>query len=299
MENKMYDIIIIGAGPAGMTAAVYAGRSNKEVALIDKNGFGGNIANSPIVENIPGFKSISGIDFATNLYEQVCALPTINHIIDEAVLLNYKHGMIIVSLASGEKVFGKSLIIATGTEHKMLDLPTQNIYYCATCDGPLFKNKSVIVVGSGNTGATYALDLANYCKQVYLCDITTKMCCEPVLSSRIEKSSKISWLPNCSIKSVTNNKEGKLTSITLSTYESIKVAAIFSAIGMSPKTDFTNDLVEKNTAGFIKQLTTNTTLVPNIFVAGDCADKEIRQVTTACSDGTIAAIHAIKYLDTL
>lgn len=298
MENKIYDVIIIGAGPAGMTAAIYAGRAGKTVALIDKEGFGGNIAKSPKVENIPGFVSISGTDFAINMFNQVTALPTVEHIINEVALLKYYRGLIKVICSDNLLICGKSLIIATGTEYKKLNLPTKDIYYCVTCDGPMFKGKDVFVVGSGNSGAVYALELATYCKNVYLCDITMTLCCEDTLAKRIEENQKIHWLPNCTIKEVKHNKKGDLASVTLSTYETIKTNAIFVAIGLEPKTDFTSGLVTLNDKKFISASDNCTSdLVPNIFIAGDCRAKDIRQVTTACADGTTAALKAIKYLE--
>ena len=139
MNDTLYDLIIIGAGPAGMTAAIYAARANKNVALIDKNGFGGNIAKSPNVENIPGFTEISGVDFAANMFNQIENLPNITHIIDEAVFVDYKYGMFKVSLFDDHGIIcGKSLIFATGTEHRELNIDPDNTYYCATCDGPFF-----------------------------------------------------------------------------------------------------------------------------------------------------------------
>ena len=144
MNDTLYDLIIIGAGPAGMTAAIYAARANKNVVLIDKNGFGGNIAKSPKVENIPGFTEISGVDFAANMFNQIENLPNITHIIDEAVFIDYRYGMFKVSLFDDHGIIcSKSLIFATGTEHRELNIDPDNTYYCATCDGPFFKDKIV------------------------------------------------------------------------------------------------------------------------------------------------------------
>jgi len=130
MENKIYDVTIIGGGPAGLTAAIYAGRANKTVALVEKESFGGNIARSPRVENIPGFVSISGADFAMNMYDQVAALPTVETVIDEVKMIAYKPGLFIVVLDSGEQILSKTVIVATGTKHKELKLQTKDIYYC-------------------------------------------------------------------------------------------------------------------------------------------------------------------------
>lgn len=296
-SNKIFDMCIIGAGPAGMTAAIYAGRAGKSVAIVDKDGFGGNIAKSPKVENIPGFTSISGVDFASNMYAQMTSSSNVEHVVGEAVYLKYKHGLILTTLSDNQIICSKTLIIATGTRHRELKLDTKDIYYCVTCDGPFFKNKNVIVVGSGNTGATYALELAEYCKTVYICDVTINMCCEPILAKRIEENKKIHWLPNCTISGVKNDKDNKLTSINLSTYETIKVNAIFAAIGMDPQTEIVRQFAHLDDKGYADAKESCTTgCAPGVFVAGDCRSKKVRQVATAVADGATAAIEAIKFL---
>jgi len=297
-NTKLYDITIIGAGPAGMTAAIYAGRSNKSVAIIDKDGFGGQIVKSPKIENYPGFSSISGVDLATNMYEQMCSLETVEHIIDEVILVKYLRGVFICYFADNTTICSKSLIIATGSTHKTLNLNTPNLYYCATCDGPFFKNKNVIVVGSGNTGATYALELASYCKHVYICDTTFNLMCEASLARQIEaKKDKITFLPNCTIESV-ENKDDKLVSITLDTKETIKVSAIFGAIGTIPQTEFLSDqFVDKDEYGYIISVAGIVSKIPGLFVAGDCRTSQVKQITTAVADGTFTAVKAIKFIN--
>lgn len=291
-QTKIYDVAIVGAGPAGMTAAIYAGRSGKSVVVIDKDGFGGNIANSPKVENIPGFVSISGVDFASNMYEQMTSLETVTHEIGEVALIRYANKMFEIFSKDNTTFYSKSIIVASGTEHKKLDLDTKNIYYCATCDGPFFKNKNVIVVGSGNTGAAYALELANYCKHVYMCDITFDMMCEQITQKKILSNEKITWLPHCSIKSVKNDNNGNLTKVTLDTLDEINAKAIFAAVGMKPKTEFISGLAQTNAVGYLTEAN-----LPGVFIAGDCREKKVRQVTTAVADGTIAALDALKFLE--
>ena len=294
MSNVMlYDILIIGAGPAGMSAAIYAGRANKTVLLIDPE-FGGNIAKSPKVENIPGFSSISGVDFAAQMYEQATSLPTVEHVMNKAVYIEYYHRIFKVSLDDRTVVCGKSLIFATGTQHKELKLDTPDIYYCATCDGPFFKNESVIVVGSGNTGATYALELAEYCKKVYICDLTLDMQCESILQDRIHKNKKITWLPNTTITKVNNDKQGRLSSVTLSTLTNIKCKGIFAAIGLIPQTQIVNAFAKLDDKKYI--VSSN---VPGVFAAGDCTNNKVKQVVTATAEGAIAAINAIQFVETL
>lgn len=295
MENKLYDITIIGAGPAGMTAAIYAGRAGKSVALLDKDGFGGQIAKSPKVENIPGFASISGIDFATKMFKQISSFETIEHFIGEAILIQYKRGIFIVSLDSTKTtVCSKSLIFATGCKPREIKLPTKDIYYCVTCDGPFFKNKPVIVLGSGNTGATYALELARYCKHVYLCDITMNLMCEPILADKIKENKKITFLPNCTVKTVNNKDDGALESVTLTTFDIIKVNAIFSALGMIPQTKIAERFVNFDENKYI-----NMPEIPGVFAAGDCTTSKIKQVTAAAASGTAAALDAINFVNNI
>lgn len=297
MENTLYDIIIIGAGPAGMTAAIYAGRANKSVTIIDKNGFGGNISLSPKVENIPGFISVSGADFTANMYEQMCQYENINHVISDVKFIDYKNGIYKVYI-DDTFICGMSLIIATGAVHREFNLDTKDIYYCVTCDGPMFKNKNVVVVGSGNTGATYALELSTYCKNVYICDVTTNMCCESVLRERVEKTKNIFWKPNTTITSVVN-KSDKLQSVMLSTGEVIKCNAIFAAIGLIPQTDVVKNFIKLDTKNYIISEDCTIDYMPGCFVAGDCRTSKVKQVTTATADGTIAAVNAINYINSL
>lgn len=295
---KLFDLTIIGAGPAGMTAAIYAARADKTVAIIDKNGFGGQIANSPKVENYPGFTSISGIDLAENMFNQMVNLPKIEHIIDEVVSVKYIDNTFICTLSDETTIHSKSLILATGSKPREIKLDTKNIYYCAICDGPFFKGEDVIVVGSGNTGAVYALDLATYCNKVYICDITPKMMCEVSLAKQIEETKNIEFIPNCTIKSVNNKTDGNLESAILNMGRLIKVSAIFGAIGMIPQTDFiSSDLVNKDKNGYFISTTCDIPNIPGLFVAGDCRTNQVKQVTTATADGTTAALKAIKFIN--
>lgn len=297
-KDKIYDVGIIGAGPAGMTAAIYAGRANKSVIILDKEGYGGQIARSPIVENIPGFDQIIGMDFATKMFMQFSSYPNIAFKIAEVRCLTYNHGLITLCCDNEVNYFCKTLIVATGLTPKTLNLPTTDLYYCVTCDGPKFKNKTVVVAGSGNTGATFALELATYCKKVYITDITTDLCCEPVLQTKILETANIQWLPNCSIQQVKTSANNRLKAVTLSTNDTIQSTAIFVATGMQPNSEFLKDFVDLDKHGYIiagENCLNNK--VPNIFIAGDCRQKNTRQVATAIGDGATAAVAAIKYLN--
>lgn len=294
--DKIFDIGIIGAGPAGMTAALYAARANKSIALIDKDGFGGNIALSPKVCNIPGFDSISGAEYAEKFFLQISQYSNVEHIMNEVALLDYNHGLIKIIMKDNTFICCQSLIIASGMTHKELKLPTDNIYYCATCDGPFFKNKNVIVVGSGNTGATYALELATYCKNVAICDITSAPMCESVLAQQLKETPNITWYPKATIASVKNTK-GKLSKVILTGGKEVSAAAIFAAIGMIPNTSFVGKFANCDNGKFIKaDETCIISNIPGVFVAGDVRTKTSRQVVTAESDGATAAQQAIRFL---
>lgn len=290
-KDVLYDVAIIGAGPAGMTAAIYAGRAGKTVALIDKDGFGGQIAKSPRVENIPGFASVSGIDFAGKMFEQVRTAGAVDYTLGEAVLVQYQYGLFKIYIEKEPVICSKTLIFATGCKHRTLDLPTKDIYYCVTCDGPFFKNKNVMVVGSGNTGATYALELAGYCKQVYLCDIKEKLMCEATLADRVKNTVNITFIPNASIDSVVVDKKNNLSAVKLSTGTKITTKAIFSAAGMIPQTDIAKGYTVLDDKGYISGVQ-----LPNVFYCGDCSNSPVKQAVVAAGDGAKAALAAINFL---
>lgn len=297
MKNSIYDIAIIGAGPAGMTAAIYAGRANKSAAMIDKEGFGGQIAKSPKVENIPGFQSISGADFAAKAFEQAVSLPTVEHIMEEVSLVRYGRGLFTIYFSTGAFICSKSVICATGCKPKELKLDTKNVYYCVTCDGPFFKKENVLVVGSGNTGAAFALELATYCKRVYVCDVRMELGCEAATADKIKKNKKITFLPNCSVKAVRNGEDGALEAVITSTGNEIPVKAIFGAVGMTPQTRLMSPLAKLDAAGYIIADDCEIGAIPGLFAAGDCRQKELHQVATSASDGAIAATKAIRFLN--
>lgn len=290
MATNIYDCIIIGAGPAGLTAALYLARDNKQVAIIDKEGFGGNIAKSPFVENIPGFENISGIDYMTNLYNQVKKYK-VNDFIGNVTLIQNQNGLYLVYDSESNVLCGKTVIIAIGKKFRELKLDTKDVYYCVTCDGPLFKNKNVLVVGAGNTGATYALELSNYCKNVYICDTLEKLSCEKSLAEKIKTKENIHSIFNTKIKEVKNKKE-KLDSVVFENNEEIKCNGIFSAIGVIPNTVNAPNLVNKNSKGYYTDVST-----PGLFIAGDCHENIDSQVVCVESDGYKTAKKVKKFLE--
>ena len=298
----MYDTIIIGAGPAGLTAAIYLKRANKSVLLIEKEGIGGQIASSPLVENYPGFKAISGAELANNLYEQVDNLGC--EIAIEEVLEITKDKKVITD--SGEYQ-AKVIIIATGCEYRKLNLEGEEdfigsgIHFCVSCDGAFYKGEEVALIGDGNTALQYSILLSNYCKKVYVCTLFDKFFGDMALVETLKKKDNVEIIPNISLISfkASEKLEGlvfKYTNNPLETIE-LKVPACFIAIGQVPDNKIFEGLVELDKDGYIVADEYLKTSTKGLFVAGDCRVKRIRQLTTAVSDGATAAINATSYID--
>ena len=294
----MTDIIIIGAGPAGLTAGIYAKRSGKSVLIFEKSAPGGQIINSPNIENYPGFKNISGPEFATSLYNQAKDLGA-EFIFDEVIKIESQDKKKIVC-TKDKKYEAKRIIIATGCANKKLGLPNEDkligngISYCATCDGAFYKEKSVAVIGGGNTATMDALFLANYCKKVYVL-------CRSHLKSDESEQEKLKQKQNVEI---INNTivtkligDNKLESIEVKTGDKVSnldVDAVFVAIGQEPQTKGFENILELDKFGYAKTNEECMTKEKGIFVAGDVREKHVRQLTTATADGTIASINASK-----
>ena len=293
----MTDIIIIGAGPAGLTAGIYAKRSGKSVLIFEKSAPGGQIINSPNIENYPGFKNISGPEFATSLYNQAKDLGA-KFMFDEVKIELQDKKKIVYT--KNKKYEAKKVIIATGCTNKKLGLPNEDkligngISYCATCDGAFYKEKSVAVIGGGNTATMDALFLANYCKKVYVL-------CRSHLKSDESEQEKLKQKQNVEI---INNTivtkligDNKLESIEVKTGDKVSnldVDAVFVAIGQEPQTKGFENILELDKFGYAKTNEECMTKEKGIFVAGDVREKHVRQLTTATADGTIASINASK-----
>ena len=299
----MYDIIVIGAGTAGMTAALYSARSNKSVFIIEREAIGGQIAESPSVENWPSIKEISGLDLSTNLFEQITALGCVLEVSDVKKVEKIDDKFRVT--LEDEVVEATAVIIASGTVHRHLGIPTEEKYvgkgvsYCAVCDGPLFKGQSVSVIGDGNTAFQYALTLSAYASHVTLATRHKTFGAEETLVDRVKNNDKITLLSEVSLKEF----QGEASLDTL-VFEKdgqdelieVKAKACFIGIGMKPDNERYENLVELNN-GYIVVDEHKQTKTPGLYAAGDCIDKAIRQLTTAVNDGTIAAINAIDYVE--
>ncbi len=295
----MYDIIIIGAGPAGLTSALYALRANKKVLVLEAKSYGGQIINASNIENYPGIPSISGFDFATNLYNQVKDLG--GEIIYERVTDISKDKQVITSKNTYQ---AKAIIIATGVSKSHLNLTNEEsftgkgISYCATCDGNFFKGRDVAVVGGGNTALEDALYLSNLANTVYLIHRRNSFRGEAKYVEELKNKSNVKFILDSEISSL--NGVDKLESITINTQnqkQDITIAGLFIAIGQKPHNEIFTNVVDLDNNGYIISLDGVHTKTKGIYVAGDARVKELRQLTTAVSDGSIAATIAIKEME--
>ncbi|MFA6620604.1 MAG: FAD-dependent oxidoreductase [Bacilli bacterium] len=297
------DILIVGGGPAAMTAALYSLRSGRSVKMIEKENFGGQIADSPRVENFPSLKSISGLEFSSNLFDQVTSIGA-EFELDEIQSIGTN--------ADGFEAIGKSgnyaarsIILATGVKHRRLNIEGEDRYlghgvsYCAVCDGPFYAGKSVMVIGDANTALQYAILLAAQCPHVDVVTLFDKFFADEVLIKGLKSLQNVTITQNMS--SLSFNGDGKkLASVSfLNTLTKEKkdfpTAAAFVAIGQLPDNERFAPLVELK-KGFIVTDESMATKTPGIFACGDCRDKKIRQLTTACGDGAIAALSASTYV---
>ena len=289
----MYDVILIGAGPAGLTSALYLLRANKKVLVLEAKSYGGQIINASNVENYPGIESISGFDFATNLYNQVVKLG--GEIKFETVIRVEEDRRVITSK---NEYNSKAVIIATGAANRKLNIENEEkfigkgISYCATCDGNFFKNKEVAVNGGGNTALEDAIYLSNLCSKVYLIHRRDEFRGEDKYVEELKNKSNVEFILNSKITSI--NGSDKLESITVNEDKEIKVDGLFIAIGQEPKNDIFSNVVDLDDKGYIITYDDVYTKTDFIYVAGDTREKELRQLTTAVSDGSIAATIALK-----
>ena len=296
----MYDIIIIGCGPAGMTAALYASRANKKVLVFEGKSYGGQILNASKVENYPGFDNISGFDLATNMYNQIITKGV--EIKNEMVLKITKDKEVITSNGTYQ---AKAIILATGVQHRKLNITNETEYigrgvsYCATCDGNFFRNKDVAVVGGGNTALEDALYLSDIVHKVYLIHRRDEFRGEDIYLDELKYKFNVEIITNSEVTRINGQETIKSIDVHTTSGENdmsriIPISGLFVAVGQEPKNEIFADIIELDEKGYIKTDDGIHTNVEGIYVAGDCRNKPLRQLTTAVSDGSIAATIAIK-----
>jgi len=301
---KQADILIAGAGPAGLSAAIYVQRSGKKAIVLEGNTYGGQIINTPEVENYPGIQKISGFDFATALYGQAAGLGA-EVVFDRGIGVEKTAGGFILKGASGEEYAGSALIIATGARNRHLgisgedELLGRGISYCATCDGAFFKGKEVAVQGGGNTALEDAMFLSQYCSHVYLIHRREGFRGEPGQLEALRKKENVTFLLNRTVTELEGAE--KLTGVVMTDTRtgektSLPVSGLFVAIGQEPDAGVFREMVSVDEKGYIIADESCRTSEPGIFAAGDVRTKEVRQLATAASDGAVAALAAVKHI---
>ncbi len=298
----MYDVVIVGGGPAGLTAAIYAVRANKKVLVLEATACGGQIVNTSKIENYPAAPGITGLDFGQTLQKQAEDLGV--EIEFESVEKIIDNDMSKLVITEDDQYKARSVIIACGTEPRRLGLENEDKYtgsgisYCATCDGSFYRNKVVAVNGGGNSALHEALYLSEIAEKVFLIHRRNEFRGSADLVEKIKKKDNVELILNANIVGLNGDK--KLKSITIShdnKTEELALDGLFVSIGRIPKAKGLIDGLKLTEGDYVKADESCTTNIPGVFVAGDVRSKEIRQLVTATSDGAIAAEAALRYID--
>lgn len=299
----MYDLIIVGSGPAGLTAAIYARRAEKSVLVIEKETFGGEITHSPKVENYPGFNELSGNELAEKLLEQ-------------AMNLGAEIEMDTVTAVEGQGPFtvkgenadyeGKTLIIASGSKHRRLGVPGEEeltgsgVSYCAVCDGPFYKGRSVAIIGGGNSALQQAVMMSEYCTKVTVCQNLDFLTGEKKLQDILASRDNVEIILGVTVDHLEGEEE--LSAVVLNKEATgekltIKPDGLFIAVGQAPENEPFKSVCDLDDWGYIVSDESCTTKTPGVYAAGDCRTKSIRQIVTATGDGAVSALAACRYLE--
>ena len=299
----MYDIIIIGAGPAGLTAAVYARRAGKSALVLEKASFGGQITYSPKIENFPSEKSISGTELADKMMEQ--ALSQGADIELEEAMSVEKNGDTFKVVTDFSEYEAKAIIIATGAKHRLLgavgeeNFVGKGISFCAVCDGAFYADKEVMVIGGGNSALVEATLLAETCKKVTIVQNLPYLTGEKTTADALISRENVEVIYSTVVKEFKGSDE--LEAVVLKSEDgseqTLTPDGVFVAIGLAPENGAFENLAELNEYGYIKSDENCLTKTEGVFVAGDCRTKAIRQIATAAADGAVAALKAVEYID--
>jgi thioredoxin reductase (NADPH) len=303
----MYDIVIVGGGPAGLCAAVYARRANKSVLILEKDAFGGQIVFSPKVENYPGFESLSGSELADKLVGHALAqgadveVETVTGVRDEGDVK-------LVETESGASYEARAVILANGARHRHLGLPNEEkfigegISFCAVCDGAFYKDKTVALIGGGNSALQEAILLSEGCKKVYVIQNLDFLTGEVQLQEILAKRENVEIITGTVVAEIPDGDELDRVVIRRTSdgeERTLPIDGMFVAIGLVPENGAFSNVATLNEAGYYASGEDCTTASRGIFVAGDCRAKGVRQVSTATADGAVAAIAACRYIDSL
>ena len=299
----MYDILIIGGGPAGLTAATYARRAGKSALILEKNAFGGQITWSPRVENFPGFAAISGVELGDRLLEQAMAQGAEVEL-EEVSLLAHNGAGFTAHCESGARFEGRTVVLATGARPRMLgvareeELVGSGVCYCAVCDGAFYAGKPVAVCGGGNSALQDALLLSESCSEVFLVHRRDSFRGEQKLVEALEAKANVRFLMNAAVLELLG--EDALTGLVVEqngARQTLAVEGLFVAVGHQPDNAAFASLLTLDGAGYAASGEDCLTATPGLFVAGDCRKKSVRQLTTAAADGAVAALAAVDFLN--
>ena len=298
----MYDIIIVGGGPAGLTAALYACRANKSVLVMEKSAFGGQITYSPKVENIPGFVSLTGNEFAEKMVEQILEQGAE---VEPCEVFEIKDGEVKTVVTDSGEFQAKAVIIATGAKHRLPGIAREEefigngISFCAVCDGAFYEGKDVCVLGGGNSALQEALLLSDLANKVYVVQNLERLTGEGKLADKLYEKANVEVITSSVITELLGGDELNGVVIKNDNGESrtLDVDGLFVAIGLIPQNDIFANVLKLNSYGYADVDESCKSDTKGIFVAGDCRSKRIRQVATACADGAIAALAACDYVE--
>ena len=299
----MYDTIIIGAGPAGMTAALYAARSNLKVALIEGGLPGGQMNNTSDIENYPGYANISGPELAEKMFEPLENLG-VEHLYGFVKNIE-NHGDVKKVITDDEEFETRTVIVATGSKHRLLGVPgeeelnSRGVSYCAVCDGAFFRDQDLLVVGGGDSAVEEAIFLTQFAKSVTIVHRRDELRAQKVLQDRAFANEKINFIWDSVVKEIKG--ENRVESVVIENVKTNQVTehafgGVFIYVGLDPVSDFTKDLQIQDESGWIVTDDHMKTSVAGVFAVGDVRQKDLRQVTTAVGDGAIAGQEAYKYI---
>ena len=300
----MYDVLIVGAGTAGMTAGIYVQRAGKKALVLDEKGYGGQIVNTATVENYPGFVNISGTEFTERIHEQAVELGVDFKV--EKVKNAKKKGEVFVVSTGDSQYEVKSVIIATGVKNRELEIPGEEkfkgsgVSFCATCDGNFFKGRDIAIIGGGNTALEDAEVMSGIANKVYLVHRRDEFRGDKLTVKRLSVKDNVEFVLNSKPVEITGGfaVDGlKVENTEDGSQKTLKVDGIFVAVGQTPDNKAFEGLVKLDSAGYVDAGEDCVTSAEGIFVAGDCRTKKVRQLTTAASDGSVAAAGAVEYIN--
>lgn len=295
----MYDLVIVGGGPAGMTAALYAARANLKVAIVEGFLYGGQMQKTDCIENFPSYDSISGEELSEKMEEQMFTY-NVDELFGYVTKIIPKDNYNTLLLSDDKTVDTKTVLIATGAKHKLLNVPgeqeltNKGVSYCALCDATFFKDKELVVVGGGDSALEEALYLTNYATKVTIVHRRDEFRAQLYLQEKVKANPKIAFALSDEVTSI--NGTDCVESVTLKSGKTLKTDGVFIYVGQEPSTNFVSDLGITNEAGWINTNAHFQTKIPSIFAAGDCIAKDIRQIVTATGDGANAAQYIYQYL---